>query len=500
MSQWFRSLLYLALVTSLFWGLFSQLDPFGVKSAAALQSESVFMRLIGGPWYQSKMGDQVTVVLIDDQYIKEIKEFWPLPYGDQQKLLESILDFHPKAIFLDLLYQHKHEADDGSLKELVDEISQDTREKKNYVPVFIPQLFENIEGVNTCEDYKETDPASSMIKQDSVIEEIRKSKATTTYIGWAGCGNRYPSFLVRNPDYKTPAFALYDQICKLDNAKRTPGFEKITSGQEEAFNAFKEPMVIHWGTGVSAVHRDMLKEAKISCTVRPANVLERLSYSGSQLWSALKQSTSSSSERGASEQCTYIDTVNATWFLGDGMTDKVHGFLEHMLKDRIVLVGTQLDGIHDNIVSPINGQIPGVYLFAMALDNYLTYGSHYFKSMESWLAVSIEVIVLFSIILLMGCLRRKYLTWLDGKAISEETYVRMGLGLVFYFILKIFIPISICLALAIFMWQCRYAPMDWIGICCISFVANPVTLKDSVYFRKQRSKSLSPLSKKTHKE
>ena len=107
--RWIKGLFYSTLLTSLFWGGIAQLDPFGIKAAASIQSESVFMRMIGGPWYQSAAQDKITVVLIDDNYISQIKESWPISYIAQEMLLSDILAFKPKAVFLDLLYSHNHE-------------------------------------------------------------------------------------------------------------------------------------------------------------------------------------------------------------------------------------------------------------------------------------------------------------------------------------------------------------------------------------------------------
>src|SRR4051794_37560149 len=90
-----RSSLLWSLFAGLTIGIIAQFDPVGMKAAAALQSESIFIRLVGGPWYRSEAQDKITVVVIDDRYLFENKEAWPLSYNAQNELLQAILARNP---------------------------------------------------------------------------------------------------------------------------------------------------------------------------------------------------------------------------------------------------------------------------------------------------------------------------------------------------------------------------------------------------------------------
>ncbi len=483
-DRWILGLFGSTLLVSLFWGLLGQLDPFGIKSAAALHSESIFMRIIGAPWYQSAAQDDITVVLIDDNYLEEIGLYWPMPYYEQEWLLSNILAFEPRAVFLDLLYRHKHEEADDSVQLLLDTISQ-TGEDKPQIPIFIPYLIEDRQGINTCNgqpDNSSTPPvtAGSMVIQDSVIKEFRESNTVKTYVGWAGCNNRYPSYILQDSNYKTPAFALFERSCNGDSQKTTHFCQESYSGNS---NDFIEPMVINWGAGVSTSNQAALENENISCTPNPVGLYSKFKYSATQLYTSLRQSLSSNPERGTSEQCPYTDTVHATWFLGS--SPKTHAYLEEMLRDRIVLVGTKLDAIHDYIISPVHGQVPGVYLFAMALDNYLTYGTEYFKEMNTKLAILIELFVLFSISFGMGVLSKynPVLLWdiekTAGNAHKVRKIIQKAMSAITLLLLyKLIIPVAMSFLFAFIMWKCRFAPMDWIGVSFLSIIANPVTLKN----------------------
>jgi hypothetical protein len=69
-----------------------------------------------------------------------------------------------------------------------------------------------------------------------------------------------------------------------------------------------------------------------------------------------------------------------------------------LLGNKIVLLGASVSGIPDFVDSPVHGQVPGVILHAMALDNLLTLGSHYLadRQSEARLLASIGLIALLA--------------------------------------------------------------------------------------------------------
>ncbi|MEE9304185.1 MAG: CHASE2 domain-containing protein, partial [Thiotrichaceae bacterium] len=277
-----QSLLCTTLFASFFWGGLAQLDPFGFKTAADLHSESIFMRLIGGPWYASSAQNKITVVLIDDRYIEETGDHWPMPYMQQDLLLNDILGFKPKAIFLDLLYRHEHS--DG-VDQLIDTVNQGDRKKEELIPIYIPYLVRDIQGINSCEPHDKLLKPSSFVVHNSVLPQFRKSDVKPSYIGWTGCGNRYPSFIFGDRQLPTPAFGLYQTICK-GNPSISPGCDQVNRND---FGAFKAPMVIRWGTNVSLEHQSALKKADIQCLHFNRNEpMIRIKYFFSQLWKMFK--------------------------------------------------------------------------------------------------------------------------------------------------------------------------------------------------------------------
>ncbi|MGB3223602.1 MAG: CHASE2 domain-containing protein [Desulforhopalus sp.] len=471
-------IVWFTLLASMFWGGLAQLDPLGAKSAASFHSESLFLRFIGGPWYRSDAQGKITVVLIDDSYLEQIGSHWPMSYLDQDLLLNDILDYEPNSLFLDLLYRHKHGSDD-ELKQLVDTMANasTSTSSKRKIPVFIPYLINDAEGLDTC--LPGVHSKAQIVQANSVIPEMQISSIKKTYIGWKGCGDRYPSNILGIKVLRTPAFALYEEYNKQTGS--------MAAKQSSSESDFRDPMMIHWGTGVSQSHKSALEIGGITCrSIDKDNSIDKLKYSVAQISDAFLNSLSGSAERGWYERCTYTDTIHATWFLGSSPENRK--FLESMIKDRIVLVGTQVDGVPDTILSPVNGKIPGVYLFAMALDNYLEYGPEYYHHIGTVQKVAMEIGLIWIISLFVGILNELTATRQLNRIGKDVAGVKLGL-----IIFKGIFILILSLTGALLSWTfLKYAPMDWISVFFLSNIA--AIINQNLYQNKWRGISFqSPI-------
>ncbi|WP_413700593.1 CHASE2 domain-containing protein [Psychromonas sp. KJ10-10] len=75
-----------------------------------------------------------------------------------------------------------------------------------------------------------------------------------------------------------------------------------------------------------------------------------------------------------SQRVLYADEVMA---LARSPIQSEREMLKTWVSNSIVLVGGQIDGIYDYVVSPVHGSLPGVFFHAMALDNLIVYGDAY---------------------------------------------------------------------------------------------------------------------------
>jgi hypothetical protein len=409
-----------------------------------------------------------------------------MPYFYQDQLLSEILDYRPRAVFIDLLYRHRHEADTPEakfdLQELAKTISQDFDKTKDAaipkIPIIIPYPLRDDPDAQSCDPDSQTVASrESLFLHDSIIDEIRKSTVDASYIGWTGCGTRYPSFILGEKNYPTPAFALYEKSCRLPSGRAAP-LGECDNYLKGEFEKFAEPMMIRWGSRESQFERNGSKYAapRDMVNVRARdNWWNKATYSLKQLALSLRQAFSSSPERGRRERHSYTDTIHATKFLS--VNPETRNYIKSMLENRIVLLGTDIDGVHDFVNSPVHGQLPGVYLFAMALDNYLHYGTNYFKEMNNKVTAALEIIVLFIITFGLGTFGKVTLENWGKKAQTAGVIYKPVRFILMIAVYRVAIPIGFCLLVGMAMWLMRRAPMDWISVSLLSFIANPIKLE-----------------------
>lgn len=458
-----------ALFLSVIYLTFSLFDPFGIKRSASLQSEAVFNRLISGPWYQSDAQNKITVVLVDDGFVAKQREQWPLSYPTQEWLLSTLLSYKPKAIYFDFLYRQRHHEGE-SLGQYGDALNAAAER----IPIFLPMLVDAEKLAGSCEPAlrkTELTDVSEVINFKSAISEIQDTKALKTYLGWNRCGEQYPAMLYGNAKLATPAYALYKAVCESD-----PTYVS-TCKDAHQIERFKEPMIIVWGTGASDQQQVVAKASRQSCVrIDKNSVLSKLKYQAAELLDMVLDVRSKSTSRGSTDECAYTDTLPAMWL--DTTRPNAKKQIQKLIKDRVVLVGAKVDGVPDIVTNPVNGTVPGVYLFGMALDNYLSFGAKYFRSSSASLNIWLEALLVFAIFILIATIWR----WLVRSRHSERTGtysmadVRLIVG---YFVgFRIVIPLFLGLLIPFFFWWLGRLPMDWLSLITISFVANPVFVSE----------------------
>lgn len=425
-----------AISWSILLGILIQFDPFGISSATAIQGEKIFSRFTS-QWYPSDAQKEITVVLID-----KIKGIWPPDYDTQAHWLKTILDRKPKAVFVDLTYKQKH----GEPKALIDIASQSN------IPVYFPfPLNSDKTFCDSDTPFKESD----IWNEEAIIKEIRNTQNDNkTFIGWSGCGNRYPLYFSvqknsKETEFLTPAMTMFKKYCKdKDNEKK-----KTCMGIADIKKNYAAPMAVAWGSKTKAEIQDLL------ICEKPPNFLDHLFQLPADIFKSL-------SERGIRSTCPFTDTVPISKLLmNSGQED-----LDAYIKDRYVFVGAAIKFNNDYIINPINGKIPGVYLLAMAFDNLVNFGNEYYHELDPKTKTIGTIVILFCVIFSLEMFNEKL------KIHGMNHFIRLIL-------IKFFLPITWGFILACSSWKMKIAPGDWLGMALIAFSINPVRLSE--FFEEQ---------------
>jgi len=319
--------------------LLAILDPFGLASSSDKSSAQWLNRVFASS-YPDTGQQRVAVVLVDDAYVMRNGTSWPMPYGEQSKLFKRLLAYKPKAVFVDLLYSHDHSLGDP---ERGSQLLANVFER--YQRQGIPLLLANT-GVMRGED-----------GQANTLEHFAEVSQPALVV-WDGVDDRYPLAAdTKLGVMETPAMALYRQFCNDQPCEKLPPDAQAA--------ARMQPMAVQWGLKLAP------EQARIADIRECAAPRHFLLDAVAQLFQAVFWKLDNS----AQARCPYTLTLSASDLEASAPEDQA--LLAELLRDRLVMVGANITSTGDLVQSPVHGQIPGVYLHAMALDNLITEGMGY---------------------------------------------------------------------------------------------------------------------------
>ncbi len=285
--------------------------------------------------------DKITVLLVQDDDLKAFNETLPVSYRFWARRITAIADHEPDAIFLDLIFTRKR--NDPSFQELVSAACE-LQDREKPVPVYIGSL--QAFGVETIEELRN---AKSPIREAPCFIEtaIQKPQDRIDAITW-----EYPIEQTGqgdNPSLKTAAAKIYGDL--YQNQAITPDL----------------PMALIWG---ASQHPD-----NSTLTVSGLNGSDRTCKSSSKsMLKTLSEFVMRINHKDMSyeDSTCYYHRVRQMRSLRED--ENIGGFI----KGKVVMVGLDIVGASDVVKAPtFENPIHGVFLHAMALDNFLTYGADF---------------------------------------------------------------------------------------------------------------------------
>jgi CHASE2 domain-containing sensor protein len=365
--------------------IISFVDPLGIEEATADRANNTIMRLSSTLYGSS---NRVTVVVIDQQYLDRRGVAWPLSYAEQGLLLSRLARHKPAAIFVDLLYKNPHARPDDLPEDLLRPV------RTADVPIFLAALPAQ-GGERGRRDTLDAASILPAISADPLIHP-RGEPARIGLVGWSGYGSRYPMFVGTDATLRTPAYALYQYYC----AQPPAGFSCGTKPPQ-----FTHPLAVRWGAFVPrqlASHYEpgLCQYTNAAAQDSYAGFLMRTAALLRQFARAVLDRTDESTHLNDRLPCIGI-TLLPAWAVMNPFEEGNQQLIDAALQGSpLVVLGADVPGIPDRVVSPVHGQVPGVVLHAMALDNLLTAGDRYVSEAPDWFMTLFRLAVLLLVAVL----------------------------------------------------------------------------------------------------
>lgn len=437
-----------AFVQAAVWFGVLRLDPFGMSSAADRASEEIFLRLYPTV-YESGARDAISVVLIDqDNLVARDRQnnqvwpgqstTWPINFDEHIDLIKTILAARPKALFVDILYDTDI-PDTDPLKKTG--AAQFKEFFANLPPNSPPIVFASLSS-----------PASPLIEPlKSLPTDPQRAKQFPTRIMQTSVeffaeANHYPVFSPTG----TPqgSAALYELTADAAPTK--------LRSHRPILRAANGEMLLVWGNTI----KRSAQPAAANCAPIFDDARSRFSgFLSTITVGLLGKVLGERSYRGPGgwdqiQPCEFHEPYMAGELYTRNDAEKLRG--------KYVFLGITGDASSDTVVSPVHGQLPGVFQHAMALDNLLTFDGRFLHA-SPWIDV-LQFLLIFAMLIGGGIMFRPDIRTPKSRTSAFRILAaRAAVWLVF--------SLASTALLTAFLTQLFLAPYNWGGVVAISGIA-----------------------------
>lgn len=327
-------------------------NPLGMADA----SDAAFQRAhnrIFSPFYDNSAQDTSLAVIVSESSMKYLYEngiteanSWPLLYSDHILILEKILNFHPRAVFVDIYFKDKRSTDPSfeEFEYLLDDANA----------LGIPLLF-----AKGYADEKLTEAQKSLDKYGGL-----------TVNGWEYYSDRYT---LKPHGENSVAVDLYEIACGKHNAYKACEEEKLDIGQVSEDEAIAVDWSLKPGRNLfpDRIRLDCISPNELFVESVDESFFSKLTQYISTGYNYLRLYTLD-----VDNPCLYTNTLPAETLISivkKGSESEL-AQLQVEVEDKIIFYGIDIGAMTDEFNSPVHGLVPGVYRHSMALDNLITEG------------------------------------------------------------------------------------------------------------------------------
>ncbi len=325
----------------------SVLNPFGFSDATDARSHLVFNR-IAAPFYEPAGYNRIAVVLLDDDYLTNVGDTYPMSRYNYLDIHASIVSGQPQAIFYDFhLPDNRGDADATTV--LGSEIAATASNPKGDT---------GAAGTGPAIWFADFGGKPEDVSRYDLMGQVNTLPVRTVGVPlgeYAPClGLEGKAVNCEAPGARTsPALAMYRDWCTRAG---DPACAQIPDG---------DVMVLQWSRKP--------EPGRPKCSPDPDSLLGDVVLAARIVGQGFLKRDATSDE--LRQICYPFQTIRAQDFAR--MDEKA---LAAAFKDQFVLVGGLFNDAPDTTISPVHGQLPGVFVHATALENLLAFGNHYWRA------------------------------------------------------------------------------------------------------------------------
>lgn len=407
---------------------------------------------------------------LDDETLRYFNETWPPSHKIHSEILRAILDYHPAAVLVDFFFVHIAPGDNFDRTQTAIKEYQD-----KYVPLFVvwaqdvrPEVWKLANDVANKSGYK-----IALVSGDLAGDPGHPI---------------YPLDNLRG--LRSAALALYSSVCRISDQPEAPETDSLKRLRDRAPGCKKERLLssheglslthqmgVVWGLYPAAYNCNGGAESLCKDLFRSSQpLLSVIGRTFQLLWEGLLPPIYRPTDP---LHVHYHAEISARHFFGENNQSELGG----LLAGKLVIYSSNVPAAKDVFVSPVQGEVPGALVHAMALDNLLTFGNRYIHESEEGHfrknpAEFLPSIVMAAVSLLVIWRRGQMLR--DAR-VHRSLYLLRNkderLLLRVYWVLVG--TLIACGTIEFFVF--RIAPFNWLGLWIVVHMAHRV---DKWFFRK----------------
>jgi hypothetical protein len=474
----------------------AKLNLFGLENTSDRLADQVYQRVTAADYGPDRRGQRaIRVIYLDESSLENMKGYgwtrFPPTYDQQWMMLDDLLNVGgapPSAMYVDFVYMGQGGQAEG-VDTFMSGVAAATRAdlwKDNpgctHDPLMKLACIVAVGGTPMI--FARPSPAELEVFTETQRRLDEIAVLTPAVVGQQAYPmvSRYPQFDAKEAARRgvhdfdiSPALALYTVRClRQANRCNMTAFQALSDGALKVLaerravappleRTFDQPLDVVWGSRPDPDYVAITKS--ISGKAPPCRGEAR--DWGGRLMEQMVGIRGAGS--GALQECLYTLNIGYDRLVsGQGLQQQD---LTTILAGKLVLVGGHFRASNDWVESPVHGQVPGVHIHAMALDNLVEAGRGYRRNANTFLDSDLLKSVLIFLLAFSGVFGVMVRNSLLDRAVDRGMEPKLRAAVYGPLYLLMFGVSIAVLGFATWVgvaWFHR-SPINWIGLLSVAF-------------------------------